>query len=360
MSAGMIPALDWPGLIRPGQFGPMIRVRPEFTACWKNSAVSSTGMPSVMTTTSGSPASIASITAALANLGGTNTTETSAPVASTASLTLPNTGTVAPSNSTDCPPLPGVTPPTMAVPELSIRWVCRRPSDPVMPCTITLESLVRKMATSAPSLRRSELGHATRGSIHGVHLLQARQLRIAEDLPSHLGVVAVEPDDERGGDLVAAAVEQCERLHDAVGHLVACGYPAEDVDQDAADVGVGEDDFQPVGHHFRRSTTADVEEVRGFDSPELLPRVRDHVERRHDQTCAVADDADLAVELDVVEVLLLGPGLQRIRGGRVLELGVVGMAEARVVVERDLSVEGHDSSVGGHHQRVDLDERRVL
>ena len=26
MSAGMMPALDWPGLIRPGQFGPMMRV----------------------------------------------------------------------------------------------------------------------------------------------------------------------------------------------------------------------------------------------------------------------------------------------------------------------------------------------
>ena len=28
MSAGMMPALDAPGLIRPGQFGPMIRVVP--------------------------------------------------------------------------------------------------------------------------------------------------------------------------------------------------------------------------------------------------------------------------------------------------------------------------------------------
>ncbi len=26
MLAGMMPALDWPGLISPGQFGPMIRV----------------------------------------------------------------------------------------------------------------------------------------------------------------------------------------------------------------------------------------------------------------------------------------------------------------------------------------------
>ena len=60
MVPGMIPALDLPGLISPGQFGPMIRVVPEFCACWKKSAVSCTGTPSVMTTTSGIPASTAS------------------------------------------------------------------------------------------------------------------------------------------------------------------------------------------------------------------------------------------------------------------------------------------------------------
>jgi len=49
-------------------------------------------MPSVITTQSGTWASTASTTAPLANLGGTNTTETFAPVASTASATEPNTG----------------------------------------------------------------------------------------------------------------------------------------------------------------------------------------------------------------------------------------------------------------------------
>ena len=31
---GMMPALDFPGLIRPGQFGPTSRVVPEFAAYW--------------------------------------------------------------------------------------------------------------------------------------------------------------------------------------------------------------------------------------------------------------------------------------------------------------------------------------
>ena len=30
MFAGMMPAFDFPGLMRPGQFGPMMRVLPDF------------------------------------------------------------------------------------------------------------------------------------------------------------------------------------------------------------------------------------------------------------------------------------------------------------------------------------------
>ena len=76
---------------------------------------------------------MASITAPLANLGGTKTTETFAPVAAIASATVLNTGRDVPSISTDWPPLPGVTPPTTLVPALSMRFVCLVPSEPVIP-----------------------------------------------------------------------------------------------------------------------------------------------------------------------------------------------------------------------------------
>ena len=49
-------------------------------------------MPSVITTAKGILALIASITAALANFGGTKITETFAPVAAIASATVLNTG----------------------------------------------------------------------------------------------------------------------------------------------------------------------------------------------------------------------------------------------------------------------------
>src|SRR5689334_20242551 len=93
MSAGMMPALDLPGEATPGQFGPTMRVTLPFAVAYaQNSVESCTGMPSVITMTSGIPASIASITALLAPAGGTNTTETSAPVAAADGRAAPRVG----------------------------------------------------------------------------------------------------------------------------------------------------------------------------------------------------------------------------------------------------------------------------
>ena len=101
-----------------------------------------------------------------------------------------------------------------------------------MPWTMTLESLVSQIAMS--SLPRSrELGGALGRAVHRVHPLDQRVVRAVEDGPAGLGVVAVEADDERLGDLLAALAEQGERLDDAVGDLVAGGDAAEDVDEDA-------------------------------------------------------------------------------------------------------------------------------
>ena len=70
--------------------------------------MSSVGMPSVMQTASGRPASAASRMASAANGGGTKITDAFAPVSRTASATVLNTG----QPSCVVPPLPGVTPPT--------------------------------------------------------------------------------------------------------------------------------------------------------------------------------------------------------------------------------------------------------
>src|SRR3954454_5804643 len=378
MLAGMMPALERPGLISPGQFGPMMRVEPPW-ACAQKQVESCTGMPSVMTTASPIWASTASMTAFLAPAGGTKMTLTSAPVSFMASATPPNTGTLAPSKSTVSPAFLGFTPPTMAVPEASMRWVCLRPSEPVMPWTMTLLFSLRKIDISgvlsgtAPSGARAELarcggkgvlrsgggelGGPARGAVHRVDHGHEGVVGLGEDPPALLDVVAVEADDQRLGRLVA---EGLQGGGDAVGHGVAGRDPAEDVDEDALHGRVGQDDVQPVAHDLGRGATADVEEVGRLDAAELLPGVGDDVQGAHDQAGTVADDAHLALELDVVEVLLLGARLERVGGGGVLEGGVRLLPERGVLVEGDLRVERENRAVGGPGQRVDLDQRGVL
>ena len=107
----MMPALAWPAVISPGQLGPMTRVfDPRIAA--KTRIMSSVGMPSVMQTTSGRPASAASRMASAPPGGGTKITDALAPVSRTQSATVLNTG----HPSWVVPPLPGVTPPTTVVP----------------------------------------------------------------------------------------------------------------------------------------------------------------------------------------------------------------------------------------------------
>ena len=69
----MMPILHLPGEITPGQFGPIRRA----SSCLQKLqtfTMSMAGMPSVMQTTSGTPASAASMMASAANGGGTKIT----------------------------------------------------------------------------------------------------------------------------------------------------------------------------------------------------------------------------------------------------------------------------------------------
>src|SRR5215204_635591 len=291
-------------------------------------------MPSVMTTARPIWASMASMTAALANGGGTKMTLTSAPVSFMASATPPKTGTLAPSKSTVVPAFFGLTPPTMAVPEASMRWVCLRPSDPVMPWTMTLLFSLRKIDICLVSCRESgrsdgggEFGGPARGAVHRVDHGHEGVVGLGEDPAALLDVVAVETDDQRLGRLVAEVLQ-------------------------------GRDDA--VAHGVGRGAATDVEEVGRLDAAELLAGVRDDVQGAHDQAGTVADDPDLALELDVVEVLLLRRGLERVGGRGVLERRVLRLPEGGVLVEGDLRVEREDGAVGRLGQRVDLDQRGVL
>src|SRR3984885_12278411 len=166
----------------------------------QNSALSWTGTPSVITITSGMPASTASVTAALVPAGGTKTTDTSAPVAAMVSATVANTGTSEPPRSTVWPAFRGFVPPTTVVPAAFIRRPCLVPSEPVMPWIMTRLSPVRKIAISCSCRGGSGQFRGAPGCvIHGRDLLDHRQSRVSEDAAALLGVVPIQPDHDRMG-----------------------------------------------------------------------------------------------------------------------------------------------------------------
>ena len=144
----MMPILHSPGVMIPGQLGPMSRVslpvRARFTF-----TMSSTGMPSVMQMTSGIFAATASRMASAAKGGGTKMTLAFAPVSATAFETVSNTGTLSRNRP---PPFPGVTPATRFVPYSSICPEWKDPALPVMPWQRTRVDLFTRMLMAVQPL----------------------------------------------------------------------------------------------------------------------------------------------------------------------------------------------------------------
>src|SRR5690606_23964187 len=69
--------------------------------------------------------------------------------------------------------------------------------------------------------------------------------------------------------------------------------------------------------------------------------------------------SDVAVERDVVQVVLVGTALLLVLLRNVAHAGEALLAEQRVVLDVDLRVERDEVPVAGDDQRVDLDEARV-
>src|SRR5579863_6854859 len=128
MRPGMMPILAMPGEMTPGQLGPISRDFDDLSLA-QTFTMSSVGMPSVMQTMRGMPASSASRIASAANGGGTKIMVALAPVSLTESATVLNTG----QPSWMVPPLPGVTPPTTLVPYSAQPLAWNVPSLPVIP-----------------------------------------------------------------------------------------------------------------------------------------------------------------------------------------------------------------------------------
>ena len=142
--------------------------------------------------------------------------------------------------------------------------------------------------------------------------------------------------DDAGGDDVA--------LHDA----------AEDVDEDAFDFLVGEDDLERFGDPLDGGSAADVEEVGG-----IAAVVLDDVHGGHGEAGAVYQAADVAVERYVGEIVLGRFDLVVVFFVVVAHVADLGMPEQGVVVEAELGVQREQVAFAGDDEGVDLEHGAV-
>ena len=142
-----------------------------------------------------------------------------------------------------------------------------------------------------------------------------------------------------------------EGVDDAVGHLLAPGDAAEDVDEDRPHLGVGVDDLERAGHHLGRGAAADVEEVGRLAPTWLTTSTVDMA--RPAPLAMMPTEPSRPTYCRPFSWAGLLPLVAHLRG---LVRLPVGVAEGGVVVERDLGVERVDLARRREDQRVDLDQ----
>ena len=230
-----------------------------------------------------------------------------------------------------------------------------------MPWTMTLESLVSQIAMSVTP-RSCELGGPLGRTVHGVHPL--RRAGCSRRRGSRRPSSALLPSRRTTSGLVTVSPRCSSRASAWMMPLATASQavmPPKTLTKTLFTAGSDEHDLQPVRHHLGARAAADVEEVGRLDAAVPLAGVRDHVEGGHDQARAVADDADLAVELDVVEVLGLGGLLQRVDRGLVHRAPRGRGAGTPAFSSRvTLASRQQHPAVAVLGERVDLDQRGVL
>ena len=144
------------------------------------------------------------------------------------------------------------------------------------------------------------------------------------------------------------------RRHHAGGDGVAAHDAAEDVDQDALHLGVGEHQLEGLGDLLGGGAAADVEEVGRLRAEQL-----DGVHGGHGQAGAIHQATDVAVEGNVGQVELGSLDLGRVLLIEIAHGDDILVAEQRVRIEVHLGIERHHAAVAGEDQRIDLGEAGV-
>ena len=146
-----------------------------------------------------------------------------------------------------------------------------------------------------------------------------------------------------------------DRGDDALGDHVAFHDPAENIHQNAFDLGVGGDDLERFRHSILGGAAADIEEIRRRTAIEL-----DDIHRRHGKPGAIDHAADRAGERDIVQIVFRRLDFPGVFFAFVAQGGDLWMPVKRVSIERHLGVEAFDPAFRRNDQRIDFKQRHVL
>src|SRR5205807_374904 len=145
------------------------------------------------------------------------------------------------------------------------------------------------------------------------------------------------------------------RFDDTMGNPLTTNNSTKDVDKDAFDVRVLEEDPKSRSHSLLGGATADVQKVCRFAACQL-----DHIHRRHGEARAVDHAADVAVQFHVVQLIFSRFDFEGVFFVEITHLLHIGMSEQAVDVERHLAVQRDEFLVTGNDQRINLDHGSIF
>ena len=109
------------------------------------------------------------------------------------------------------------------------------------------------------------------------------------------------------------------------------------------------------GHLLDIGATPDVQEVRWLSAVQF-----NQIHCAHRQPRAVDKTTDISIQLDVAQPGLCCPDFGRFFFGKVTQLGDIGMAEQRVVIEAHFGIESQQLTGIGDDERIDLRQAAVV
>src|SRR5207302_576074 len=211
-----------------------------------------------------------------------------------------------------------------------------------MPWTTTRAFFVRRTATSGTS--RLDAHREFRGFFD---CLRGVRPNGPQDLFRGRFVHSLDPSDD--GHF---GVHLVDRLLHARRDRIRLRDPAEDVDQDYGRIRLDQE-FEGLLDLRRIVPAAEVQE------DAVRPSLEGQgVERGHRQARAIGDDADVPVQLDEDDALVVRLLLQR--RPVLVQIRVLRMAVFRAVVDHELRVARDHAAASRHDEGIDLDELRVL